>query len=77
MTHNTMIERLRNEFAEEIEYREEEYLTTEMRDAIEELLEEDFLYNINYEFQVTNIVDMKVSTIFNFIKKERLSYEKI
>ena len=44
------IERLRNEFAEEIEYREEEYLTTEMRDAIEELLEEDFLYNINYEF---------------------------
>ena len=77
MTHNTMIERLRNEFAEEIEYREEEYLTTEMRDAIEELLEEDFLYNINYEFQVTNIVDTKVSTIFNFIKKERLSYEKI
>lgn len=50
MTHNTMIERLRNEFAEEIEYREEEYLTTEMRDAMEELLEEDFLYNINYEF---------------------------
>ena len=50
MTHNTMIERLRNEFAEEIEYKEEEYLTVEMRDAIEELLEEDFLYNINYEF---------------------------
>ena len=50
MKHNTMIERLRNEFAEEIKYREEEYLTTEMRDAIEELLEEDFLYNINYEF---------------------------
>ena len=69
MKHNTMIERLRNEFAEEIEYREEEYLTTEMRNAIEELLEEDFLYNINYEFQVTNIVDTKVSTIFNFIKK--------
>ena len=50
MNHNRMIERLRNEFAEELEYREEEYLTTEMRDAMEELLEEDFLYNINYEF---------------------------
>ena len=47
---NTMIERLRNEFAEDIEYKEEEYLTVEMKEAIEELLEEDFLYNINYEF---------------------------
>ena len=29
---------------------EEEYLTIEMKDAIEELLAEDYLYNINYEF---------------------------
>ena len=50
MTHNTMIERLRNEFAEEIEYKEEEYLTVEMKDAIEELLTEDYLYSMNYEF---------------------------
>ena len=50
MKHNTMIERLRNEFAEEIEYREEEYLTVEMKEAIEELLTEDYLYSVNYEF---------------------------
>ena len=47
---NTMIERLRNEFAEDIEYKEEEYLTVEMKEAIEELLTEDYLYNVNYEF---------------------------
>ena len=50
MKHNTMIERLRNEFAEEIEYREEEYLTVEMKEAMEELLTEDYLYSVNYEF---------------------------
>ena len=47
---NTMIERLRNEFAEDIEYKEEEYLTVEMKEAIEELLTEDYLYSVNYEF---------------------------
>lgn len=52
MKNNKMIERLKNEFmmeSEEKYYCEQDYLTKDMIDAIEEMLEEDFLYNISYE----------------------------